>query len=115
MSNFIQYSNRETWGRSIVVLEENGRGTFVLYGYQNDDTTDYLAKMYVVPAYRQRGIGTTMLKMAEKISLATYLCLSAELGTWIHSWYLRQGYSDWKENEEGENLIWMRKTIRNTV
>lgn len=40
---------------------------------------------------------------------AKVACLWAEKGSWMHKWYERRGYKDYKEYDE--NHIWMKKNL----
>lgn len=111
---FIFHCVRETWGWEVYVMEKKGKAFGRVYGYNDDKTTAYLAGLSVEESSRKQGLGTETQKVREAIAgrggIKT-LCLWVEKGTWMHEWYKRRGYQDWKDHEEQENNVWMRKEL----
>ena len=88
-----------------------------VYWYNDDNTTIYLESLSVLSKFRNQGIGAEMLSIAEIIGVklrATTVCLWVlwvREDTWVHDWYIRIGYKDWKDHETEINAVWMKKAI----
>jgi GNAT superfamily N-acetyltransferase len=114
MNKMIYYLQLEDWGDSILIMEKHGKAFSRIYWYNDDDSTVYLSSLSVSPNARRKGLGTKMQEIREEIGKnrgATISCLSVKKDTWMHDWYLRRGYEDWKDCEDDESRIWMRKNL----
>lgn len=85
---------------------------FSFYLYKDEPNVLYLSNVFVNEEYRNKGIGTEILKIADKVS--TYLkCnsirLKTENGSNAESLYRKNGYKTLKE--EG-NQIWLEKQAK---
>ncbi len=112
--HFILHHKYSDWGSSILIMEETGKAFGRLYQYSDDSTTVYLDWLSVDKEFRRQGIGTELQEIREKIGVelgANTSCLSVQKDTWMHNWYKRRGYEDWKDDENDENFIWMKKPI----
>jgi ribosomal protein S18 acetylase RimI-like enzyme len=95
-------------------MEKTGKAFARLYWYHDDNDTVYLDWLSVVEECRRRGVGRELQEMREKIGQnmgAKTACLMVENNTWMHDWYARRGYKDWKDVENYSNFIWMKKLI----
>ena len=111
---FISHFTIASWGSSILIMEKSGKAFSRIYWYNDDNTTVYLDYLSVDEDIRRKGIGTIMQVMREKIGItlgATTSCLWVNKNTWMHDWYKRRGYEDWKNHEQEENAVWMRKSL----
>ena len=116
-SRFISHFKTEYWGSSILIMEKRGKAFMHVYWYNDDNTTIYLESLSVLSKFRNQGIGAEMLSIAEIIGVklrATTVCLWVlwvREDTWVHDWYIRIGYKDWKDHETEINAVWMKKAI----
>jgi N-acetylglutamate synthase-like GNAT family acetyltransferase len=104
----------ESWGMSIIVMETEGNAYGRLYQYNDDTTTIYFEGISVSRDCRKQGIGSKVLGKLEEISEnlgATTLYLWVEKDTWMNKWYQRCGYIDFKQHEQEETYIWMKKLL----
>lgn len=88
--------------------------TFALYVYNDDVKTMYLSNVFVSYFDRKQGIGNKILLMAETETRkhnADTICLKVLKSSWMHDWYKRHGYSDFREDEEDNEYIWMKHHI----
>lgn len=105
------------FGKTILVMESEGKSFGRVYWYNDDIKTVYLDWLYVKPEDREKGLGTEMQEIREMIGRR----LGAETSglwvrneTWMLDWYKRRGYSFWKEYPE-ENATWLFKSINNNL
>jgi GNAT superfamily N-acetyltransferase len=113
-NRFISHSNTSWWGSSILIMEKSGNAFARAYWYNDDKTTIYLDWLSVDKKVRMQGIGTELQKIREQIGLqlgATTSCLWVKKDTWMHDWYKRRGYEDWKDYNDEINAVWMRKHL----
>ena len=111
---FISHCRSEYWGSSILIMEKNGKAFGRIYWYYDDNTTVYLDWLSVDEKARRKGIGTNLQEIREEIGVrlgANTSCLWVRKNTWMHDWYKRRGYENWKDYNEEENAVWMRKSI----
>lgn len=111
---YIFHHNRANWGFSLLIMEKHGKAFARLYQYDDEDDTVYLDWLSVDPEARKQGIGTELQVLRENIGRklgATMACLWVEKDSWMHHWYKRRAYKDWKDYENEENAVWMRKIL----
>lgn len=102
---------------SVMFMEKNGRAFGRVSWYHDDGDYIYLDSLSVTKSARNRGIGTTLQVLREKIGInlgAKYACLYVKGNSWMHDWYLRRGYEFYKDHDDyskEENMIWLRKTL----
>lgn len=111
---FIIHFISDSWGESILLMESNGKAFARIYWYNDDKTSVYLDWLSVNPEIRRKGIGTELQKLRERIGLelgATTSFLWVIKDSWMHDWYLRRGYVDYKDHNNEQNTIWMRKSL----
>lgn len=64
---------------------------------------------------RKCGLGTELQIIREDIGRylgATTSCLFVTKNTWMHEWYNRRGYKNWKNYKGDKTTIWLRKTLK---
>lgn len=113
-SRFISYYSLEYWGFSISIMEKTGKAFCRLYQFNDYSDTVYLDSLGVDVKIRGQGMGTELQLIRENMGVklgATMSCLWVRKNTWMHDWYKRRGYEDWKDNENEENAIWMKKML----
>ena len=107
---FIYHISYSDWGGSILVIEKNGKAFSRTYWFNNDTGTIYFEGLSVDESERGNGIATELLnshiKIAKQFEVETILLVKK--GTWMHDWYKRKGYQDYKNHEEESNVIWLR-------
>ena len=109
-NRFISHTSKTDWGGSILIMEKNGRAFARTYWFNDDDKTIYFDWLSVDESERGNGIATELLnahiETAKLYNIESMLWV--EKGSWIHDWYKRKGYQDFKDNEKEINAIWMR-------
>ena len=82
---------------------------FAFYSYKDESNILYLAGLYVDDEYRNKGIGTKILKVADEV-VASMKCnsirLKVEKGSYAEKLYRENGYTTILEEE---NQIWLEK------
>lgn len=115
---FITHYKTSDWGNSILLMENTGKAFVRMYWYNDDKTTVYIDCLSVDDKFRKHGIGTRLLIMCEQMGHgldAQNSCLSVNKNSWMHDWYQRKGYFDYKECDDENNTIWMRKSLVNCM
>lgn len=107
--NFICHiSNSELIG-SILIMEKSGKAFARTYWFYDDISTIYFDWLSVDESERRNGIATELLnahiELAKKFKVETMLWVKKD--TWMHEWYKRKGYIDYKAYEKETNAIWM--------
>jgi predicted GNAT family acetyltransferase len=100
------------WG--IVYYYKNDCCRFALYAYNDDKNTMYLSNVKVEQSVRGRGLGNKILKLADKEANKynySAICLKVIKSSWVHSWYVNHGYSDFCYDNEDSNYVWMKHTL----
>ena len=113
MNNYIYHHKIESWGSSVLIMENTGKAFGRIYWYNDDNITVYLDCLSVDPKFRQRGIGTELQELRENIGKkmgAKFSCLWVKKDSWMHEWYMCRGYNDWKKHED-DDFIWMQKIL----
>lgn len=116
-NEYISHYSTTSWGSSVSIMERGGKAFAHMYWYNDDKTIVYLDKLSVDKDARKLGIGTNLQEIREKVAKdmgAITVCLWmiwARENSWIHDWYIRRGYKDWKDHESEENAVWMRKSL----
>lgn len=111
---YIFHFTNEEWVHEVLIMEKNGHAFARVYWYHDDNESIYLDWLTVNEEHRKNGIGRELQEIREKIGMISgaefsYLCVRKE--TWMHNWYLRRGYVDFKDDEENAALIWMKKSL----
>jgi len=115
-NKFIGHYSSSEIHDSIVIMEKNGYDFGRIYWFHDDNTIIYLYQLNVNEKSKRQGIGTELQQLREKMGLclgAKISCLWVKKGSWMHDWYKRRGYIDWKNNDTEENAIWMKKINKN--
>lgn len=84
-----------------------------IYWYKDDPEKIYLSNVNVDKNAQRKGLGQGILRISEhlcKILGASSITLAVVHNSWVHSWYIREGYTDISEHTD-RNLIWMTKII----
>lgn len=79
--------------------------------YEDDPSTCILTHLLVDEDYRKKGYGTKALEQAEMIAKdlgCNVVQLMVETDSWIHDWYLRQGYEFLKDDT---TYTWLCKKL----
>jgi len=109
-NRFMSHTSKTDWGWSILIMEKNGKAFARTYWFNDDDKTIYFDWLSVDESERGNGIATELLnahiETAKLYNIESMLWV--EKGSWIHDWYKRKGYQDFKDNEKEINAIWMR-------
>lgn len=111
---FIPHYTPEDLGGTISVMEKTGKCFGRVYWLNSDPGTIYMDDLSVSADTRQKGLGQEMIEMGEKMAKALggeTVALWVRKDYWVRKWYQRIGYQDWKEHEDQENAVWMRKSI----
>lgn len=112
---FIQHSSPNSWGHSIEIMEKKGRAFGRIYWFNDEEENVYLDMLDVDQDMRDKGIGTKLQEMREEIGRkqgAIYSYLWVFENSWMHKWYQRRGYEDWKPHDEQSDAVWMRKSLK---
>ena len=87
---------------------------FSLHFYADDPESIILTCLNVNQDFRRQGIGTQIMEYAENFARyrefkRIFLKIrNIDKNTWLHQWYLKQGYVLHEEDTSG---IWLRKDI----
>ena len=111
---FITHRTSDSWGFTIVFMEEKGKAFARLYQYNDLPDTVYLASLSVDEDVRRKGIGTKLQEIREKIGVelgARNSCLQVIKDSWMHEWYKRRGYQDY-ESYDSLDTVWMKKLLK---
>lgn len=111
---YISHQSETDLFKSILIMKDDGTAFSRIYWFNDDNTTVYLDWLSVDELQRKKGIGKKLQEIREEIGRlfgAKTSCLWVNKNSWMHDWYQRRGYVDWKDYEQEENCIWMQKTI----
>lgn len=112
---FLTMTNTHDWGISILYMEECGKAFARTYWYFDAERTIYFDWLNVIETARGNGIATELLNIhlnfADELKAESFLSVKKE--TWMHDWYKRKGYKDFKDNETESNTIWMNRLPEN--
>jgi N-acetylglutamate synthase-like GNAT family acetyltransferase len=95
-------------------MQKEGKAFGRVYWYTDDITTIYLDCLSVNKEERKKGIGTLLQIVREEIGRMfnnQFSCLSVLKNSWMYNWYIKRGYTEFKEDEEDTKFIWMRKIL----
>lgn len=82
---------------------------FSFYSYKDEPNILYLAGLYVNDEYRNKGIGTKILKIADEVAVSmkcSSILLKTEIGSNAERLYKNNGYSVFRIEE---NQVWLEK------
>lgn len=105
---------KETTDWGIVYYYKNDCCRFALYAYNDDKNTMYLSNVNVEQSARGRGLGNKILELADKEAKKynhSVICLKVITSSWVHDWYANHGYSDFCNDGEDSDYIWMKHTL----
>lgn len=92
--------------------EEDLQTRFAFYTYKDDPSVLYLSNLFVEEASRNRGLGSKILKAAEKVAETigvTTICLKVKQDSPAAIWYLKNGYRYVAFSGEYD---WLAKTLK---
>lgn len=98
----------------ILVNEKSGVSSGRIYKYRDDDSSSYIASIFVNYDNRLNGYGNQIIKLLEDISIllrSKYCYLQVINNSWMYEWYKRKGYINIINNFEDPDYIWMRKSL----
>ena len=111
--SFISHITEYEWGGAVLVMERYGKAFCRTYWYSDDKGTIYFDWLSVEKSERRCGIATELLnahiEVAKKFKVESLLWVKKD--TWMHEWYKRKGYEDYKDYENASNAIWMKMPI----
>lgn len=110
--HMLMHYSESDWGCSLYFMTNDGMGYARLYVFPDDEYSVYLDSLSVNENARKIGIGRNLQELREKIGIlcgAKQSFLWCKKDSWMHDWYLRRGYTDYKDYEPG--YIWMVKDL----
>lgn len=113
---FVAHHSTNDWGGSVWIMERKGKAFARIYWYSDDDQSVYLDCLSVSPGARNKGLGTKMQNIREKIGIdigASCAYLFVDRNSWQKEWYKRRGYVETGENINEPNTLWMCKVLTN--
>jgi ribosomal protein S18 acetylase RimI-like enzyme len=107
--NFVVHRNKWIWGRTWVIVAEEGVGLIKIS--QDPEDGVVLSGLSVLPDHRGKGIGASLVREAERIVKEEIgegedICLSVE--SWnkeLIEWYTKLGFSVYDHDSEYTYLI----------
>ena len=108
--HFILHTSENEWGSSILIMEKSGKAFCRTYWFNDDNSTIYFDWLSVDKSERGNGIATELLNAHIEVAkiFEVETCLWVKKETWMHKWYKRKGYTDFKDYKEENNAIWMK-------
>jgi ribosomal protein S18 acetylase RimI-like enzyme len=92
--DFIKHKNAWYWGKSTIIVANNGYGVVTVQFQDNEDYANLIG-LSVHESARKNGLGNELLIEAEKETLLNdkkILRLYCEPKSWMFEWYKRHGY-----------------------
>ncbi len=114
---FVKYAAQSLLGyaknelKSTELSDEGVHTRFAFYTYRDEPEILYLSNVYVEESSRNNGLGTLILKAAEKVAEtigAKSIRLKVKRGSPVKAWYRKHGY-DYIAFEDGYD--WLEKTL----
>lgn len=112
--NIISHHYIENLEHTIFLMTKSGNGMCSVYWFDDSDISIYIANLSVSENYRGLDIGNILFDSCEEIGKsigAKSSTLWVLKNSWMHEWYGRKGYSDFKPYEGDSKLIWMKKIL----
>lgn len=103
-------ANSPSWSEDY--NEEDLQTRFAFYTYKDEPSVLYLSNLFVEEASRKQGLGTKILKAAEKVAEtigASLIELKVKKDSPANAWYRKNGYS-YVASENGYN--WRVKPLK---
>lgn len=103
------------------IIDDLHRGSMQLdvYNKPEDEVKAYMGNLWVLPEYRNRGIGKALLDKAEELAKERtdeeYLYLiywEKDTPRYMYEYYLKRGYEDYRWGYKSDDPILMRKKLR---
>lgn len=101
-----------TWLEKQAKLDNNDTdilNRFSFYSYKDEPNVIYLSELYVNKEHRNKGIGTKILEIADKVAASmgcNFIRLKTEIGSYAEGLYRRNGYYAIKIED---NQVWLEK------
>lgn len=113
MIDFIIHSNDTNWGHVWHIVTTDGKGMITIELGDDDKKRFYFYGLSVIPGLRRKGVGTELLKAAEKLSMENggnvfRLNVDKPKKDWLYDFYINNGY---EVHDEDENEIYLIKYI----
>ena len=93
-------------------------GRFALYYYNDDKNNIFLSNVDIWEQYQGKGFGNELLQYAlnevKKINKNhnfKILFLYCKKDSFVHNWYRKFGFKDYKDYEKDSRYIWMKKKL----
>ena len=97
MIDFIIHSNDTNWGHVWHIVTTDGKGMITIELGDDDKKRFYFYGLSVTPDLRRKGVGTELLKAAEKLSMENggnvfRLNVDKPKKDWLYDFYINNGY-----------------------
>lgn len=115
--DFVGHRKSTDYGESLYIFQKDGIGLVRLEDEDDVDGVFWIMELSVSKEYREEGLGTTLMKIAEDIAKyagGIKLRLWVEKDKWMKDWYERLGFEDDGENDE-QGKITMTKNIYHRI
>lgn len=112
---FIFHLRNDSWGTTIYIMEMRGRAYARVYWMYDEIKVIYLEGLSVNESIRRKGIGKLLQEIREDIGRiigANTAYLWVKKDSWMHEWYIRRGYVDYKNYIDDSDSIWMKKLLK---
>ena len=114
MIDIIIHSNTTNWGKVWHIITTDGKGIITIELDNEDKKRFYFYGLSVTPDLRRKGVGSTLLKAAEKLSIENggnvlRLNINKPYYDWLYQFYLDNGF---EIHDEDENEIYLVKYIK---
>lgn len=103
-------NDTESWNEDY--NEEDLQTRFAFYTYKDEPGVLYLSNLFVEEASRNRGLGTKILKAAEKVAEtigASSIGLRVKQDSPVNAWYRKNGYG-YVASDDGYD--WLEKILK---
>ena len=107
--NFVVHRNKWIWGRTWVIIAEGGTG--IIRVSQDEEDGVVLSGLSVLPEFRHKGIGASLVREAERIvkdEIGQEEDITLFVESWnkdLIGWYERLGYSVYDYDKDYTYLI----------
>ena len=110
MIDIVIHSNITNWGHAWHIVTTDGKALISINLDNEDPHRFYFYGLSVSQDIRNKGIGTEMLKAAEKLSIENggnvfRLNIEKPKKDWLYNFYIKNGYEFWDEDEDEIYLV----------
>lgn len=112
---FIVHRNKWIWGRTWVIITEDGAG--IIKTSQDPDDGVVLSGLSVLPEFRHKGIGTSLVREAERIvkeEIGEGEDITLSVESWnkeLIGWYTKLGFCVYDYDSDYTYLIMVAREI----